>query len=173
MGSFHFEGFSNLTSVTLPDCVTSITVRTFYNCKNLTSVNIGNSVTSIGYAAFRSCRKLSSLTLPNTVTTIEDQAFEDCGALTSINIPCSVTSIGKYAFNACSGLASVHITDLASWCNIDFQNKFSNPLYYAHRLFLNGEEVHDLVIPNSVTSIGEYNQEIKGKTNVEIIPVSA
>ena len=49
----------------------------------------------------------------------------------------------------------------------------SSPLSYAHHLYLNGDEVRNLVIPNSVTRIGEYNQEIKGETNVEIIPVSA
>jgi len=45
---------------------------------------------------------------------------------------------------------------LASWCNIDFYNKYANPLYYAKHLYLNGEEVTELVIPNGVTSIGDY-----------------
>ena len=64
-----------------------------------------------------------------------------------------MTSIGS-AFDGCSGLTSVHISDIAAWCNIDFEDYNSNPLYYAHHLYLNGEEVKDLVIPNSVTSIG-------------------
>jgi len=65
-----------------------------------------------------------------------------------------VTYIGGSAFSDCDGLTSVHITDLVAWCNISFDDLSSNPLYYAHHLFLNGEEVKDLVIPNSVTSIG-------------------
>ena len=69
----------------------------------------------------------------------------------------SVTSIGSSAFYGCSGLTSVHISDIAAWCNIDFVSHFySNPLEYAHHLYLNGEEVKDLVIPNSVTSIRNY-----------------
>ena len=65
-----------------------------------------------------------------------------------------MTSIGESAFNACSGLTSVTISDIAAWCNIYFGNFGSNPLSYAHHLYLNGEEVKDLVIPNSVESIG-------------------
>ena len=67
-----------------------------------------------------------------------------------------MTSIGEKAFYDCYRLDSVHISDIAAWCNIDFKYRDSNPLYYAHHLYLNGEEVKDLVIPNSVTSIGKY-----------------
>ena len=92
-----------------------------------------------------------------SVTSIGDYAFFNCSGLTSVTIPNSVTSIGGGAFSGCSGLTSVHISDIAAWCNIDFVSHFySNPLEYAHHLYLNGEEVKDLVIPNSVTSIGSY-----------------
>ena len=67
-----------------------------------------------------------------------------------------MTSIGRDAFYGCSDLTSVHISDIAAWCKIDFESFYSNPLNYAHHLYLNGEEVKDLVIPNSVTSIGRY-----------------
>ena len=81
----------------------------------------------------------------------------------------SVTSIGSSAFRDCSGLTSVHISDIAAWCKIDFEDFASNPLDYAHHLYLNGEEVKDLVIPNSVTSIGDYAFEYcSGLTSVTI-----
>lgn len=57
---------------------------------------------------------------------------------------------------SCSGLTAVHISDLAAWCNISFYSTSSNPLWYAHHLFLNGSEIEELVIPSSVTSIGNY-----------------
>ena len=90
-----------------------------------------------------------------SVTSIRERAFEDYSRLTSVTIPNSVTSIGENAFTGCSGLTSVHISDIASWCNIKFKYG-SNPLLYAHHLYLNGEEVKDLVIPNSVTRIEDY-----------------
>ena len=91
--------------------------------------------------------------ISHSVTSIGKYAFEDCSGLTSVTIPNSVKSIGGNAFYACSALTSVHISDIAAWCNIDFKGNASNPLYYAHHLYLDGEEVKDLVIPNSVTSI--------------------
>ena len=90
------------------------------------------------------------------VTSIGEAVFHSCSQLTNITIPDSVTSISYGAFYGCSGLTSVYITDLAKWCNILFSNVNSNPLYYAHNLYLNGDKITDLIIPDSVTSIGDY-----------------
>ena len=113
------------------------------------------SVTSIGGYAFSDCSGLTSVTIGNSVTSIGDYAFYCSYGLTSVTIPNSVESIGTSAFSAFSSLTSVHISDIAAWCNINFVSSDSNPLKYAHHLYLNGEEVKDLVIPNGVTSIGD------------------
>ena len=169
IGNFAFEGCSSLTSVNIPNSVTSIGYNAFQSCPRLTSVTIPNSVTSVGAWAFYGCTNLTSLTIGNSVTSIGGNAFKGCSGLTSVTIGNSVSSIGDNAFQGCSGLTSVHITDMAAWCKIAFGDETSNPLYYAHYLYLNGEEIKDLVIPNSVTRIRDYAFEgCSGLTSVTI-----
>ena len=79
-----FYGCSSLTSVTIPDSVTSIGDYAFQKCSGLTSVTIGNSVISIGYDAFRGCSGLASVTIGNSITSIGSQAFFDCTDLKSV-----------------------------------------------------------------------------------------
>ena len=90
-----------MTSVTIPNSVTSIGEYAFLGCSGLTSVTIPNSVTSIGGGTFGGCRGLTSVTIPNSVTSIGDRAFYGCSGLTSVTIPNSVTSIGNKAFLDC------------------------------------------------------------------------
>ena len=104
-----FYGCSSLTSVTIPESVTSIGNCAFWFCSSLTSVTIPEGVTSIGYEAFRGCSALTSITIPESVTSIGDYAFYGCSSLTSITIPESVTSIGDGAFIGCSALTSITI----------------------------------------------------------------
>lgn len=74
---------------------------------SLTSITIPNSVTSIGNSAFNSCRGLTTISIPDSVTTIGNSAFNSCSGLTTIAIPNSVTNIGSYAFGYCTNLNSV------------------------------------------------------------------
>ena len=101
IGNSAFYNCSGLTSVTIPNSVTSIGEYAFYSCSGLTSITIPNSVTNIGKNVFSDCSGLTSVTIPNSVTSIGDNAFSLCFSLTSITIPNSVTSIGYMAFYGC------------------------------------------------------------------------
>ena len=119
-------------------------------------VVIKNGVTSIGDYAFNECSSLTSVEIPDSVTTIGYDAFSGCSSLTSVEIPDSVTSIGSSAFYGCSSLTYVYVSSLEAWCNIDFGGYYSNPTYYAKGLFVNGVYLTELVIPDGVTTIGDY-----------------
>ena len=116
----------------------------------------GDDAGYVGAGAFQALPNLKKVELGPTVTTIGSYAFKNCSRLTSITIPDSVTSVGVRAFSGCSALTAVHITNLSTWCAINFDNADTNPLFYAKNLYLNGERLTELVIPESVTGIGTY-----------------
>ena len=131
-----------LTSIDIPNSVTSIGQYAFYGCGSLTSIDIPNSVTSIGRYAFYDCSSLTSTDIPNPVPSIGDYAFYGCSSLTSIDIPNSVTSIDNSTFSNCPGLTS-----------IDIPNSVTSIGYSA---FQDSSGLTSIDIPNSVTSIGWY-----------------
>ena len=170
IGSHAFEGCTGLASVTIPESVTNIEGSAFEGCTGLTSIIIPNSVTSIGSYTFSGCSGLTSITIPESVTSIGSRAFSGCSGLTSVNIPNNVTSIGASAFNNCSGLTKAEFASIESLCKISFNDCFSNPLYYAKHLYIDGQEITDVIIPNSVTSIGDYTFcGCSGLTSVTIL----
>jgi hypothetical protein len=138
--------------------VTAIGEGAFGECRHLGSVTIPDGVTKIGDGAFYSS-SLSSLIIPNSVKNIGKYAFEGC-CLTSVTIGNGVKVIGENAFHYIFSSYSVHITDLAAWCNIKFENYFSNPLCgyssFHRNLYINDMEITNLIIPNNVTKIGDY-----------------
>ena len=159
IGSSSYDSFENctgLTSVTIPNSVTSIGSDAFNGCTGLTSVNIGNSVTKIDYTTFKGCTGLTSVTIGNSVTSIGTSAFENCSGLTSVVIPNSVTSIGEKSFSGCSGLKSLTIGNSVT--------KISD------RAFWGCSSLTSITIPNSVTSIGASAfADCTGLTSVTIL----
>ena len=156
---------TNLSTITMPNSVTTIGVFAFSDTKTLTSINFSTSLTSIGDNAFLDCVNLSGgVVLPNTLTKIGNSVFSNCNDITSVSIPNSVTTIGNFAFSECQSLTSVYLpSSLTSIGNYAFTNcrNAKGDLIIPNTLKTIGEGAFsycvgfsNLVIGNSVTSIG-------------------
>ena len=100
---------TDLVSLEIGDCVTSIGDYAFYSDSSLTGCTIGNNVISIGQEAFRSCSGLTSVDIPDSVTSIGKQAFYQCYDLRNVTIGSGITNISQSAFESCTGLTSITI----------------------------------------------------------------
>lgn len=153
IGRQAFNTNDDLISVIIPSSVTTIENSAFDSCDSLISVAIPNSVTTIGDFAFGTCVALSSVMIPNSVTMIGRGAFYWCDALTSMTIPSSVTEIGDYAFSECDNLKDITVDN-------------ANPNYASVEGVLYSKNIDTLIccpggktaviVPNSVTTIGEH-----------------
>ena len=169
IGTYALSNCESLVDLTLPSSITSISADAF-NSSHIVNVHISDLKAfckiSFGndFSTPLECAEnlyvngvlMNDLVLPETVTTINDYAFSGFQGLTSVTIPSSLTSIGDFVFTFCDNIAAVYINDLAAWCRISFKSTYSNPLGFAHHLYLNGEEIKDLIIPESITAIGDY-----------------
>jgi hypothetical protein len=148
--------------------VTSIGESAFVNCNSLTSITIPNSVTSIGDLAFASS-SLTSITIPDAVTYIGFRTFSYCSSLTSITIPNSVTTIGNSAFSWCSSLTAIIVgaenLNYVSEDGVLFNESKETIIQYPA-----GKAGNSYDIPNSVTSIGYYAFSICSSLTAITIP---
>ena len=183
IGKSAFSGCTGLTGIVIPDSVTSIGDQAFNGCtglmsviwnaenctdagssnwpifrgcNNLTQITIGESVKTIPSYAFVYCAGLASIVIPDGVTSIGEGAFGNCKNLTSVKIGKCVTSIGNEAFLKCSKLENIYITDITAWCNISGLSNLMRYFENGTKLYLNGELIKALIIPNGVTSICDY-----------------
>lgn len=192
---FAFRNSSGMTSITIPNSITSIGANVFQGCSGLTKVTLdcpvvyswfskltsikevffGEKVTSLDKEAFSGCTGLTSVTFGNSITSIADFAFENCNNLASVTIGSGITSIGDYAFDNCNNLTSVtfNCKEVGSW----FKAKKSikeitlgeNVTSLGTKAFYACSGLTSITIPSNVTSIGDNAlQGCSGLTSLTI-----
>ena len=150
IGEYAFQG-SAVTSVSMPESITSMWQYAFSGCQNLESVALPESLTTLGSYAFSSCKLLKTIKIPSGVTAIPERCFRACSSLESVTIPEGVMTIGDGAFYACSINALTLPESLIEIGNEAFS----------------GCGLTDLVVPEGVQTIGShafYRNSLKNLT---------
>lgn len=128
----------------------------YLNGSLVTELVIPKGITEIKNFAFFGCSSLKKVIIPEGVTTIGDVAFGNCENLEEIDIPETLVSVKDGFLDHKSGVRRINISNVEAWMNIDFRTNFSNPLVYAHNLYLNGAPVTDVIIPGSIETVNAF-----------------
>ena len=175
IGASAFE-WTVVTEINMPKSVRYIGEKAFYECINISAVHISSleawcEVTIEDYYAnplhpngtvympnsklYLNNEKVDDLVIPEGITRIKENVF--CCDLASVAIPSSVKEIGKDAFLSSKGAyQTVYISSLEAWCDIDFKNRWANPLNNHGDLYLNGERIYAMNLPEGITEIKQY-----------------
>ncbi len=174
IGTRAFYGCTGLTEFTVPASVTSIGTQIFYKCDNLSTVyynstyiNSDNKFLNLSHitkvvfggksvpsSILYGFTNIKEVVISDNVKSIGGYAFEGCSGMEKAVIGDSVTVIGDNAFFECAKLKKVYITNIDAWLKINFSTEYSNPCSNGADLYLNNELVTDVIVPDSITSIG-------------------
>lgn len=142
-------------SLTIPSSVTydektyKVARVYLWGCSELTSISLPVTLEEIAEGGFSDCSQLTQITLPDSLKKIGRFAFQGCDNIKEITIPKSVREIGQDAFKL-SGIEKLVIKDMAAWCSVKKTGGFINS---NTKVFLNEEEIKNLVVPDGVTII--------------------
>ena len=175
---YAFYGLADLTSIMIPNSISSIGYYAFYGCSNLTTIAIPDGVTSIGDGAFTECSSLTDITIPNSVQYLGDSVFEECSSLTHATLSENISFIGYYLFYRCGNLTKVNIPDGVSYIDesafygcTNLQNTRipDGVTSIGASAFFGCKQFTNIEIPDSVTVLGEL--AFAGCTNLKTIKI--
>ena len=175
-----FANNSSISNVLFGDSVSVIGDKAFENCSGISTVTIPSNITSIGASAFNGCSGLKTLFYNAMNCAIKSQSkspfsnlisiqniyigdevksipnnFTDGLKVSSFSFGKNLTEIGENAFKN-ANIRKAYISDLANWCNVHFYSLGASPLQYADSLYINGELVDVLTLPNECNTVGDY-----------------
>lgn len=167
---YAFSGHSDLASITIPSTIQSIGEGAFLECDGLKKVYVSSiedwckidfsdsnaNPLSIGADLYVDNKLVTDVTIPDGVKSIGKYAFYGYSSLKSISFPSSIRSIGEDAFYDCYSIEEVYATNIEDWCKIKFEDMYSNPVFYAAKLYIDGELATDITIPKGITKICDY-----------------
>ena len=167
---YAFYNCPTIKNITIPGSVNNINKDAFKNCTNIQSVNTDNIAAWCGIhfanieanplhtraTLFVNGVEANDIVIPSGTTEISRYAFCNSPNIERVTLPASLVKINDDAFLDCNNIKGVYINDLEAWCKTDFTNKNSNPLQYAKELYLNGELVKEITIPESITQLKDY-----------------
>lgn len=182
---YAFSRRSDLVSITIPSTIQSIGDDAFFGCNGLKKVYVSSiedwckidfsssdaNPLNIGADLYVDNKLVTDVTIPDGVKSIGKYAFYGYSSLKSISFPSSIRSIGESAFDYCFNLDKVYATNIEDWCKIKFEDEFSNPIFYAGKIYIDGELATDITIPKGITKICDYAFVGCNTTNV-VIPNS-
>ena len=162
IGDGAFSYCTLLTHLSFPDSLKYLATTVCYGCEKLRSLKLPSCIEGIGRSAFGGCTSLEEFIIPDSVKEIERMAFKNCRALKKIIWGNSIEKVGGDQFTGCNSLNEVYIKDISKWCKTEFTSELANPLYKQGvvgggvRLFLNGEIVDKLLVPNDIGIVRKY-----------------
>ena len=166
LGNFSFYGCSKAVSIDIPDGIITIPDSCFEECSSLESIDLPDSVRTFGEFAFYYCSQLKSITIPEGVMKLtSNRLFQICSSLNSITLPSSIKQLGGWC--TFSSIPNIYFNGtLKQWLNISFED--SLPMQSACSLYIDGEKLTNLTIPNGITNIPEHAFEYVNLNSVTI-----
>lgn len=170
IGDRAFYDCNALECISLGASLSACGENAFEGCFNLTTVHVSDLAAwcAIDFDGMRSnpiyfacliCINglpVRDLTIPEGVASIGQYAFANLVTASSVSLPTTLERVGESAFADCWSLSVVNVKDVEKWCSVEFENLYSNPLYYGERLMVNGSEFTALKIESEVAAIKQY-----------------
>ncbi len=158
LGNYAFSELNNVVDINLPNSLTALGEYCFYTCSALTEIDLPDNLEMLSEFLFYGCSKLTSIAIPEGIVTIPDGVFGNCISLTEITFPSSISEFnGGWQSFENTAISDIYFAgSLIQWLKIDCISSDAIPMKQPCNLYIGGEKLTNLTIPESITSIPSY-----------------